>query len=503
MSSALASAIRQVQAVRAESLSTLMATLDPVQIAANLGGNRGNSAEASLRAAEAAIKAVLIEALPNGRALLQIAGGVVEAELPSEFLRAASANPDLLKPGTTLTLPANIPARPAPPPATLVAMSGPGTGAAAGASVGPAPPLVNAYPAGTLGAVISRLAGIAFPQGEPAGTGTIPPGSGPAGFRPGILPQQLPPEIAEALLRAASRQMPLAPALTHLLSAATAEPATMPPDLARAIASLQAARTLPDTLGTAEGLRRAVVHSGLFLEANLARATAGTPVPADLKSILLAIRSILGTQETETTETPRQNGAPAHPATRRDGAEAARPSDMARSDMARMSEGALERLKLMQFASMPDHPEITVTDDRAQSMRLAIPIPLATQGLERPQTAIMGLTIEHQPQPQDVTPYEPDSEGHDETEAFPWKVRIALDLEETGPVQAEIGLRGQSVAITLWAERQSMANLARDEIGLLHEALTGAAFEVLKLEVKDGRPLGRMPPSTPLLDRRT
>ena len=157
----------------------------------------------------------------------------------------------------------------------------------------------------------------------------------------------------------------------------------------------------------------------------------------------------------------------------------------------------------MQMASLPDHPEIRVTDDRAQPMRLALSIPIATQGHENAPTAIMGLMIEHRPPMSEVTPYEAETPEKGEAEAFPWKVRIALDLEETGPVQAEIALRGQSVAVTLWAERPKMADRARAEIGALHEALTGAAFDVFKLEVKDGRPQGKPMRAAPMLDRRT
>lgn len=82
-------------------------------------------------------------------------------------------------------------------------------------------------------------------------------------------------------------------------------------------------------------------------------------------------------------------------------------------------------------------------------------------------------------------------------------MRIAVDLEETGPVQAEIALRGQRIAVTLWAERKSMAEDARAAIGTLHQALTGAAFEVSNLEVRDGRPAGPLPRFQPLLDRRS
>lgn len=489
MPSTSAIVAKQIGDLKAQSLSTLMATIDPVQGAARVVGNLTGNAEATMQSAEAAIRAVVIENTGNGRAILQIAGGLVEAELPAELMRAALTNPNLIKPGATLTLPADIPARPVSQPATLVAISGQATGA----SVGPAPPLASAFPPGTLGALISRLAGIAFPGSEPealAAPGTS--GHQPV-LRPGMLSQPLSPDLAEALLRAASRQMPLSGALTQILTPGEADTAPLPPDLAAAIRALQAARATPDALKTADGLQNAVQRSGLFLEANLAQA-AGQPVPADLKAALLALKALLG--------------APAEPAAgaRLAATNTARlpgEADHARPEIARAVEGAVERLKLLQMASLPEHLEIRVTDDRAQPMRLALQIPLATQGPDRPPTAMMGLMIEHRPQANEAAPYQIEKDGNGETEAFPWKVRIALDLEETGPVQAEIALRGQSVAVTLWAERQSMAALARDEIGALHEALTGAAFDVFRLEVKDGRPQGKVPRPGPLLDRRT
>lgn len=489
MPSTSAIVAKQIGDLKAQSLSTLMATIDPVQGAARVVGNLTGNAEAAMQSAEAAIRAVVIENSGNGRAILQVAGGLVEAELPPEMMRAALTNPNLLKPGATLTLPADIPARPVSQPATLVAISG----QASGASVGPAPPLASAFPPGTLGALITRLAGITFPGGEPealAAPGTS--GHQPV-LRPGMLSQPLSPDLAEALLRAASRQMPLSGALTQILTLGEAEMAHLPPDLAAAIRTLQAARATPDALKTPDGLQNAVQRSGLFLEANLAQPGA-QPVPADLKAALLALKALLG--------------SPAEPAAggRLPATNAARlPGEVehARPEISRAVEGAVERLKLLQMASLPEHPEIRVTDDRAQPMRLALQIPLATQGPDRPPTAMMGLMIEHRPQANEVAPYQIEKDGSGETEAFPWKVRIALDLEETGPVQAEIALRGQSVAVTLWAERQSMAALARDEIGTLHEALTGAAFDVFRLEVRDGRPQGKVPRTGPLLDRRT
>lgn len=496
MPSAIAAAAKHIQDLKAQSLATLMASIDPVQALAKLGGNATGSAQAALQSAEAAIRAVIIETQPNGRATLQIAGGLIEAQLPPELLRAAATNPNLLRPGAQILLPANTPARPLPGPATTVALTNP----ISGSSVGPAPQLVNAFPVGTLGAVVAKLAGIAFPASEPEASNTLAttlPHTAPA-LRPGMLSHAISPEIAEALLRGAGRQMPLASAISQIL--AGAGDTTLAPELAAAVRALLGARATPETLSNAASLRQAIAQSGLFLEANLAQG-AGGRTPADLKAILLAIRALTGGDKLAAN--PERAGLGATPDLHapRAAADAARLPELARA-----AEGALERVKLMQLASLPNHPEITVTDDRAQPMRIALQIPLATQGMDRAQTAMMGLMIEHRPLVAEAERYTiDDQEGDKDATPFPWKIRVALDLEETGPVQAEIGLRGQSVSVTLWAERQSMARMARDGIGSLHEALTEAAFDVIKLEVKDGRPQGKFihRPNSPHLDRRT
>jgi hypothetical protein len=510
MPSAIASIARQAQDARAQSLSTLMATLDSVQASASVSGNLADNVEAKLQSAEAAVKAVIIEMQPSGKALLQIVDTTVEATLPPELMKAALGNPDLLKPGTTLTLPASLPVRPAPPPATLVSVSG----GPAGTSVGSPPPLANPFPAGTLGAVISRLTGIAFPQAEPVANPALAANPAHPALRPGMLAQPMPAEIAGTVLQAASRQMPLAPALTQIVALAQNPEIPLPADVRQAIQTLQFARPVPETIRSPEGLRNAVARSGLFMEANLAQAAAGgQPFTPDLKSILLTIRTLLGDPGTGGLDAPgtgmaktgeaaasRQTPAPESNIPRND---ALRPSDQTRPELARTVEGALERVKLMQLASLPDHPEMRITDDRAQGMRLALSIPVALNGPERAATAVMGLVIEHQPLARDITPFEPEREANGDTEPFPWKIRLALDLEETGPVQAEIALRGQAVAVTLWAERPAIASTARDEIGALHDALTGAAFDVLKLEVRDGRPQATPSRTMPVVDRRT
>lgn len=498
MPSALASIAGKAQEIRAQSLSTLLATLDAVKPVAAVSGALADSVQGSMQSAEAAIRAVLIEAQPNGKALMQIAGLTVEADLPPELLRAAASNPSLLRPGTVFLLPSNTLVRPAAEPATVVQLTQTGM---AGPSVGAPPPLANPFPPGSLGAAIAKIAGLAFPIAEPATAAPLSvTGSAlTTPVRGTPLAQPLPAELAAPILQATARQLPVAAALTQMLALPAAD---MPEAIRQALTQLAGLRANPEALRTPEGLRDAVAKSGAFLEANLAT---GAPLPpADLKTALLALRALLagnGPEELSVGKAGERPSADLVPprATISGAEQAPRPADLAR-----LAEGAVERIKLTQLASLPNHPEMRVTDDRAQGMRLAVSIPLAAQGADKPPTAMVGLVIEHQPPaPQQAAMLEPEREANGDTEPFPWKVRIALDLEETGPIQAEVALRGQAVAVTLWAERQTMAQAARQTIGDLHDALTGAAFDVVKLEIRDGRPQPAPVRSGPILDRLT
>ncbi len=468
MSTVLAAATAaKIQEIRAQSLATMLAAVNAAGQSGAAGARSGGAGGAPFDAAQ--IRAILVEMQGTTRALVQLAGGYAEVELPPALLRQAAVDPSVLKQGALLLLPADVPARPVPGPATAHVTPNP-----AATLQQPGPP--GAFPPGSLGAALSRMTGLALPAAESA----TRPGQGmpaQATLRPVMLPQGLPAPLAEAVLQGAARHLPLAPVLTALLGKASET--GLPPALQGLLQSLQGLRSSPASLATPEGLQSALARSGLFLESNLARALPGQVPTADLKSSLVALR--------QTADQARQ-AAPGDPA--------------GMGDLARLAEGGTERIKLMQLASLPANPEIVRTDEAGQGFRLSVSLPLAPQGPDRPQTAVMGLMIEHQP---DNAPAPEDAlrqESNGEAQPFPWKVRIALDLEETGPVEAEIGLRGQSVSVQVWAEQPAMARLARQKIGDLHRSLSGAAFEIVRLDVHDGRSAPRPSLPNPYLDRR-
>lgn len=516
MRSSLTTLTAAAQSVKAQTLSTLMAALDAVHAVPGTSGNAADNPQASLQSAEAQVKATVVAVDANGKAVLEVAGAKVEAQLPLDLLRAGAKNPDLLRPGAQLRLPADIPARVLPGPATQVDVHGP----AGGTSVGPAGTLLSPFPPGSLGAAISRLAGLALPGAEPTLAGTVPlpapPPTAPA-LRPGMVTHAVRPEILTALVQAAGRQVPLAQGLNFLLSLPPEALESLPAGVQDIVKALAQLRSQPGDLASPETLAKAVAQSGTFLEAALA-ARGGAAPATDFKALLLNLKALVGAP----APLPPASGGgglanaaalllgepeapPAPPAAPEMRLRPGEPAPAPRlADVQRAVDGSLERIKLSQLASLPEHPEMRVTDDRAQPLRLAVSLPLAPQGHDRPATAVMGMVIEHQPLVDQARPAEvEDRDANPETSGFPWKVRIALDLEETGPVQAEIALRGQSVGVTFWAERAEMAQAARREIGALHKALTQAAFDVVNLEVKDGFPHARAVPHAPVLDRRT
>jgi Flagellar hook-length control protein FliK len=490
--SAIVSALQgQLHELRAQNLATLLSAVEPVSAIAR--AEAGASQPQTLHA-------TVIAPPQNGRVMIALAGTALELPLSAALLAEAEANPALFREGARLTLqpePGTAALRlvmpeatPRATPATLVNMSR----LAPGPSAEAAPPLPQVFQPGTPGAGVQRLTGLAFPLAEMPATTTPNAQNQPnalalPGRQIASALAMLPPQVAEAALYAASRQAPISPAITALLGEAPDAP--LPARAQAALEALATSRLDATAKPEASTINRALLQSGVFLEASLAK---GQTPASDLKSLLLAVKSALLPPESTKAEVPAPRSQPEGLRTRETGSS---------SELLRLVEGAVERIKLNQFASLPEHQGVRITDDRPQSFQLSTTIPLATQGLDRPQTAAIGLMIEHQPHADEIEAPETDDDGDNEAHGFPWKVRIALDLEETGPVQAEIGLRGHAVAVTLWAERKGTAALARSEIGALHEALTGAAFEVSRLEVKDGRPMGNTPRFTPALDRRT
>lgn len=86
----------------------------------------------------------------------------------------------------------------------------------------------------------------------------------------------------------------------------------------------------------------------------------------------------------------------------------------------------------------------------------------------------------------------PDDRGSHEqqqkTAAYEWRLSLAMDLDEAGPLHFDVALRQQSVSARVWAEKQSTLRQVNEELPLLRQSLTDLGLEVTDLECRRGTP---------------
>lgn len=264
-------------------------------------------------------------------------------------------------------------------------------------------------------------------------------------------------------------------------------------------------------------LKAAVAASGLLHEASLAEG-APADAAANLKGALIALRQALrdalgSAAETPKAWPPQPDGKPearmsraavdlsvaARPAApTRDGLPApqgvSQPSidavkDSAATMLAKVlerTEGALDRINLSQFASLPAHSDAQLG---VPTHRWFAELPLALDG----RTAVLPLEIEE------------DHAGGAGSgpQAKLWRIRFALDVEPMGPLHAMVTLQGRDIGVIVWAERDATSKLVRDHAPDLKAALLDGDFNNPQIEVLAGQPMRRAAHAGHYLDRRS
>jgi hypothetical protein len=230
-------------------------------------------------------------------------------------------------------------------------------------------------------------------------------------------------------------------------------------------------------------LREWLLQSGLFLEANLA---AGRPPGNDLKADLLTLLLQLRTRlEQELTQ--KLDRGPVGPET------GARTQTSGEPESAitkllhlllRQAEGSLARVQLHQLSSLP-------TDDGTRHVwQFELPIPRPHGGHDE---FLVRLERERNP-------------NADDTEGYRWRVTLNFDLARLGPIQAQLSLLEEQEVSTLFlAERDESAQLIKEQLPLLEQALTRAGLRIGTLAAQqsgklDAEPYQRSP--QPLLDEK-
>lgn len=245
----------------------------------------------------------------------------------------------------------------------------------------------------------------------------------------------------------------------------------------------------------AEDIRQALKQSGLFFEAKLAQGQ--IPVPnSDMKAALLELKDITqkmqflalleDTADMPASKKPHSNQLhEAPPPPRRDSMpqsqrthESKLNAHLTTSDAVKIIEEhvdqALERIKLMQFASMPPSPinpsSVDPSNIKNQVWAFELPVRLPNE------TTVAGFKIEQ------------DHGGSGEYKAKIWRVNFAIDTQELGGVHGKIAIQGKNLSVTLFAERVETSEAFRSHISDLREALTDNNFEITDLSVLTGKP---------------
>ena len=408
-------------------------------------------------------------------------GAAVQAQsLPAQPMVAASpppapsAQPPVPLPaGVSASVPAVVPqgvpvAQPYPPAAPKSAVT-----------LGqPLFPTAAVTPAGAraLGAPASTV------QATPSVATPAPP-----------VPAPMPTTPQAALAQMVQTALPRQDGITSLTTALTsiAGKVALPEPVVRAAQQVLAGRVSIDggKLDAAV-LQKAIVRSGIFQEAALART--GSPLPApqtDMKSALLALRQTL------TSWLGQQ--APLTPASQippplRGHVPRARTSDTPPIDpkgapeevgkqLLERTEAALSRVRLHQNASLPDPVA------RGADWSMDLPVMIGSH-----QT-LLQLQIHR------------DEHNASETAAERgWQLRFALNLPGMGEVGAQVSLRGVSTGVMLWATERETSEALEADVDALRDTLASVGLRPSAIIVRHGEPPAPPPaPSGHLVDAST
>lgn len=331
--------------------------------------------------------------------------------------------------------------------------------------------------------------------------------------------------LAQAVGRAGGAQAPIGPLFASLRG--LGEPAmlaTLPPPLQRAVAQalslpldtdafMAAAKAAPEAAGGM--LADAVARAGVSHEARLASAMPQQAALAatDLKSALTQLLSAIAAlaPKTDGRPTPQHPAAgqampadappaPAAAPPHRDAAPRGQPAlepdrSLAQADLkelsatlARQAEGALERVRLLQAASLPEARPMA--DSPAPQQRWHVELPMM---LPDGRTQMLPLRIEREAARRSAA----------RAEGATWRVRFALDGEPLGAVAALVTWRMRQIGVTIFAEREETRRVLRAEAAELRRGLDHAGVEGIEIDITSARPAE--PAATPgrLLDRVT
>ena len=344
--------------------------------------------------------------------------------------------------------------------------------------VGPGPaPMPSSAATATLPPVSQPMvAGNVGQHAAPPNAG--PPGSTAPAPSTVSVPQPSAPASAQAALtqmvqQALTRQDSVV-ALTTALTQVVGRVA-MPEPVMKAVQQVLAQRLSLDGTGPdGAALQKAVRNSGIFQEAMLAGGQAKA-AGGDMKTALLGLQRQLGAWLGEQPGLEQVRAIPPPfrgmvPRARAENMPLANLPDEAQAAgkiLLERTEAALSRLRLHQNASLP---EPTARHEAQWSLDL----PVVVGG----QQSLLHMQIHR----------DRDGDDADQNEDRGWQVRFAINLSEMGEVGAQISLRGNATGVLLWADREEIAAVLSEGVGLLRQELEALSLAPGSIVVRAGAP---------------
>lgn len=457
-----------------------------------LAAPRAETAEAAaLRLARLSLEALALKAgqVLEARVVGTTSSGLTQLSIAGQLLNVRLPQP--LPAGTQLTVQVRaaesqslpvlaVQPRAAPRPAALAPPC------TAMAQQLPLPPAAILPPA--VQGQTSPPAPNALVPAPPLPAGAPPPAVQASQAASPTIPTPSPPAVP------AAQQDSIAPLLQNL-SVIHNRAGELPRPVTEAALRLLAGRLDLDRGGpTGEGLRRAVLRSGIFLEA-LAKPAAGQrPLPGDSKAALLQLRGAL-------TAWLGEGIAPVAPVTRRPQppargaqprAERSEPPTLPQSaapkEAGRMlldqTEAALARMRLLQLASLPQDAARNIAAEQAGAAEWNLEIPVVLGH----ELAVALLQIAR------------DGKGRSERRERGWRMQFSLNFSALGEVGALVSLVGRSTSVVIWAEAGETAAALTEMLPELAPALAAKGLSVGSVRVRHGRPQEAQPQSGQLLD---
>lgn len=296
------------------------------------------------------------------------------------------------------------------------------------------------------------------------------------GVRPEALPGQLPSARSIQPLPEAARQ-----AIEQMVSRLPAGNSLAPGDGSRAAAVQQ--------------VRQWLSESGLFAESRLAQpaapeSPAGSllrPLP-DLKLALGRIISSLLAHQGNGPEQFNQLTPLASPALMQAPLQFPQPMTTPAADAEPTTVGQMLRL----LAGMLNRITVNQLHSQALTARAGgeAGAPTSTLVLDLPW-----LTPQNEPRLAQVRieQYANDEEKERKARtatASEWRLSLAMDLDQAGPLHFDVAMRQTSVSARVWAEKQTTLRRVNEELPLLRQSLTDLGLEVTDLECRRGTPQG-------------